>query len=257
MEESVHKEEDRAHLLHSVSPNSHHRQTPLPSQTFPLLRLPREIRDLIYSYALLRPRDGPDVGPTDICGFYPRPRSLSDWDWDWDWVWDHYWGTENFSRLFLVSRQVSYEARKLFYSTFLFEFSHFLGISAVSTSLQDYLSPWTRSLIRRISLTLSISVILDKYYTNYEHEARQAIETMLGLLSNIKWVTLTLWFSTLAVPNNQTEDVVTQILEIMSPLRGFTGLNLELCNEGFLSPPQIRIFMAVREGHDQYRIGRA
>jgi len=37
------------------------------SEPFPFLKLPREIRDSIYYYALLHPNTSPTVNPTDIC----------------------------------------------------------------------------------------------------------------------------------------------------------------------------------------------
>lgn len=52
------------HLVHSVSPTP---LTPLPSPQSPSLELPREIRDLIYYRALLRPRNGPSVNAIHIC----------------------------------------------------------------------------------------------------------------------------------------------------------------------------------------------
>lgn len=59
-----------------------------------------------------------------------------------------------------------------------------------------------------------------------EEKARQAIESVVDLLPNVKRVVLTLTFAGYEVPEYQVKEVATRALKIASPLRGFAGLSL-------------------------------
>ena len=92
----------------------------VPSQPFPFLKLPREIRDLIYHYAPLR---GPTVTPIAI-SYMLWILSLT-----------VYWGTEKSTRLFRTNRQVSTESSEMFYSSFPFHFPQTVDIALVNATL--------------------------------------------------------------------------------------------------------------------------
>jgi len=143
------KKKKAQHLIRSVSPNA---ATSVPSQPFPVLKLPREIRNSIYYHALLRPRNGPSVNPTYICYFHPKvPADSASKS-----CWTPYWGTKEFTRLVLVNRQISNEALELFYSAFPFHFPQSVDVALVNATLRDTLSPWARSLITRIGFMFGL-----------------------------------------------------------------------------------------------------
>lgn len=98
----------------------------VPSRPFPFLKLPREIRDSIYYYALTRPDTGPSVTPRHICYIQHRWSALSS---------PTYWGTEKSTRLFRVNRQVSDESLELFYSSFPFYFPQYVDLALVDATL--------------------------------------------------------------------------------------------------------------------------
>ncbi|KAL8702853.1 MAG: hypothetical protein Q9201_003994, partial [Fulgogasparrea decipioides] len=214
------EEEETLYLIPSVSPTP---ITPIPSQPFRLLKLPREIRDSIYYYALLRPRNGPSVHPTHICYLHPKgsaDSSSSSYQ-------SPYWGTRESTRLFLVNRQTSREALRVFYSTYPFHFSQSVDIALVHATFRDTLSPWARSLITRIGFMFGV-ILASSPFTKHETEqARQAIEAAMGLLPNVKRVVLTLTLAGFDVPEYQEKEIVARVLDWASPLKGFPGLSLK------------------------------
>lgn len=228
------EEEEAQHLIHSASPNV---PTAVPSQPFPFLKLPREIRNAIYYYALLRPRNGHSFNPTHICYFYPKVPADS--------FWTPYWGTEESTRLFLVNRQTSDEALEIFYSTFPFHFPQSVGVALVNATLRDTVSPWARSLITRISFVFGLLCTPGAFTVRDEEKARQAIEAVVDLLPNIRWVVLTLTFAGHDVPEYQEKEIVARALKIASPLRGFAGLSLE--GADYEHAQRTRIMREVRE----------
>lgn len=78
-----------------------------------------------------------------------------------------------------------------------------------------------------------------------EEESRQAIEAVVDLLPNVKWVVLTLTFGGHDVPEYQVKEVVARALKIASPLRVFAGLSLGVV--GYETAQRTRIMMEVRE----------
>jgi hypothetical protein len=161
---------------------AHQPPTPVPSQPFPVLKLPREIRNSIYYYALLRPRNGPSVNPTHICYFHPKvPAESASKSY-----WTPYWGTKESTRLFLVNRQISNEALELFYSTYPFHFPQSVDVALANATLRDTLSLWARSLITRIGFMFGLLCTPGPFTVRNEEKARQAMEAVVDLLPNVK-----------------------------------------------------------------------
>lgn len=194
----------------------------LPSKPFPFLNLPREIRDIIYHYALLRPQTGPSVTPTHICYFHTKPPAWSASKS----YWTCYWGTEKSTRLFLVNHQISHEALELFYSTYPFHFPQTFDVASVNATLRDTLSPWARNLIGSIGFMFGLQCTPNRFTLLDEEDERQAIEAVMKLLPNIKRVELTLTFMGFEVPDYQVKEIVARALKIASPLRDVGGLVL-------------------------------
>ena len=248
MAEYIDYEESLYLLPYPSSPNP---PTPVPSHPFPFLKLPREIRDLIYYYALLRPRGGPSVNPTDICYFHARtPANSTSHSY-----WTPYWGTRESTRLFLVNRQVSNEALEVFYSTYPFHFPTWVDVPFVNATIRDTLSPWARTLITKIGFKAGLFCNPLPHSLRDEEETRQTIEAVVELLPNLKQVVLSLCLSGHDVLEYQVKDVVARALRIASPLRGFAGLYLEEFDE--LTAQRTRIMSEVREALGAQRAGRA
>lgn len=208
------------HLIRTVSPNT---PTPIPSQPFPFLELPREIRDSIYHYALLRPRAGPSVNHTHICYFnrkVPAEAAYKSY-------WTPYWGTKESTRLFLVNHQISHESLELFYSTYPFHFVQTVDVTFVNATLRDTLSPWTRSLITKIGFMFGMFSAPMPVTLRNEEKTRQVFEAVVKLLPNVKRVTLSLSFSGYDVPEFQVKEVVARALNVASPLTSFAHISLE------------------------------
>lgn len=234
------EEEEAQHLIRSVSPTP---LTPVPSQPFRFLNLPREIRDLIYYYALLRPRNGPSVNPTHICYFHPKePAESASAS---NSYWTPYWGTKESTRLFLVNRQTSNEALEVFYSTYPFHFPQSVDVALVDATLRETLSPWARSLITRIGFMLGLLCTPGTFCLRDEEQARQAIEAVMDLLPNVKRVVLALTFTGHDVPESQVKEIVARALKTASPLRGFAGVSLEGADDE--TAQRTRITRDVRE----------
>ena len=200
---------------------------PIPSQPFPFLKFPREIRDSIYYHALLRPRNSPCVIPTLIRYFNFKPRAGPASQSYWYSYWYPYWGTKQATQLFLVNRQLSNEALEAFYSAYLFQFPPFADNSLVNSTLRDTLLPWARSLITNIGFEFNLHNPTESSTFRGEEKAKQAMEAAVDLLPNIRRVVLTLTFSGHDVPEDQVEEVVTRALNATRPLRRFPGLSLK------------------------------
>lgn len=115
---------------------------PLPSQPFPFLNLPREIRNSIYYYALTNPGKRPNFEPAHICYLDYKASTCN--------TSASYWGAEKSTRLFRVSHQIYSEAFEMFYSTFQFHFPKTINIALVHKTLRDTLPLRARGLIRNI-----------------------------------------------------------------------------------------------------------
>ena len=229
------KEEEALHLLPSTSLIL---PSPIPSQPFPFLSLPREIRDSIYYYALLHNSPSPSIGPNH-CYFHPK-RSV-----DPRFPPTEYWGTEKSTRLFRVNHQVSHEAMELFYSTYFFYYPIRTTFTLVNATIRDTLTPWARSLIRNIGFQMNLLCTPGPFTIGDEDQRRQAFEAAVKLLPNIKRVELTLNFIGRAVPDYQVKELVARALWTASPLRKFD--NLILKGPGNENAQRMRISREVRE----------
>ncbi|KAL8728988.1 MAG: hypothetical protein Q9181_005157 [Wetmoreana brouardii] len=183
------------------------------SQSFPFLEFPREIRDMIYYYALLRPNPRGILDPTHICvahktslgSPFRRRRTVPG-------------GGERPSRLFRVSRQVFSEAIKVFYSQFHFYFPVFNDVDTVKCILRDTLSGEARNLIRNVCFRLDLAPLLDPDEND--------IETVTQLLPNIRRAEVEFrWFDFMAV-QHRMDEYVERALHQAGSLRGLPGLVL-------------------------------
>ena len=226
-------EEEALHLLPPASPIH---PSPIPSQPFPFLKLPREIRDSIYYYALLYNSTSPNV--PYHCYFEPPVNPLVGST--------RYWGTEKSTRLFRVNHQVSHEALELFFSTYFFCFPIRTTVSLVNATIRYTLTPRARSLIRNICFYMNLLCShRDRFTAGGEEERRRGFEAAVKLLPNVKRVELTLYFIGHAVPDHQVKELVACALRTASPLRGFDGLILKgPINE---TAQRTRIWREVRE----------
>ncbi len=209
----------------------------VPSEPFPFLKLPREIRDSIYYYALLHPNTGPTVNPTDICFMrHQEPDRYS----------TAYWGTEKSTHLFRVNRQVSDEALEMFYSSFSFHFPNYVDVALVNATLRDTLSAGARSLISSIGLVTSLFLrrTPGPFAHSDDEKVRQAFEAVVKLLPNVRRVQLTLSLGGFKVPDYQVKEVVTRAMRKASPLRDIAGLVLGGTTE---TAQRMRIMSEVRE----------
>ena len=226
------KEEESLHLL---PPASLILPSPIPSQPFPFLSLPREIRDSIYYYALLHNSPSPSIGPNHC--YFIRPKESAD-------PWK-YWGTEKSTRLFRVNHQVSHEALELFYSTYFFYCPIRTTTTLINATIRDTLTPWARSLIRNIGFHMNILSTAGPFTPSDEEQRRQVFEAAVELLPNLKQVELTLNFIGRAVPDYQIKDLVARALRTASPLRKFDRLILK--GPGLETAQRMRIWREVRE----------
>lgn len=231
------EEEASMHLWPSVSPNP---QTPVPSEPFPFLKLPREIRDPIYYYALLRPRIDCSSDSTNIVCVYPKVGADSpskSYE-------SPYWGTKKSTRLFLVNHQFSNEALEVFYSTYPFLFPQTFNVADVNATLRDNLCPRVKGLITIIRFSFGLLTWESTPGPRGEN-AKQVIEAVMGLLPNVKRVVLTLSISGFDVPEHQVQNLVASALKVARPLSGFAGLFM--AEYAFETDQRARVIKEVRE----------
>ena len=239
------KEEEALSLLPPASPIP---PSPIPAQSFPFLKLPREIRDSIYHYALFLDRTSRFVFPSQC--YHSPPDEPSDPPEGPVNPWlpgsTNYWGTELSTRIFRVNHQICREALELLYSTSCFDFTIGTTVSLVNATIRDTLNPWARSLIRNIGFRIYFFYSHSDYFTlDYEEERRQGFRAAVKLLPNVTRVELTLEVSGIAVPEYQVKEVVARVLRIVSPLRDFNRLILKRLGDE--TAQQNRIWIEVCE----------
>jgi hypothetical protein len=201
--------------LDSAAPSS------IPTPPFPFLKLPREIRDSIYYYALLRPDLGPFSPPAHVCHIHDKgsgPRSTT------------YWGTEKSTRLFRVNRRVSSEASEIFYSSFQFHFLQSADVGLVNATLRDTLTPRARSLIRAVgfNILLRTSFPTDPQSTEKRRQVLAAVVELLPALEAEKArVELCLGFLGIEVPEGEERKIVDRAVWIAGPLKDVKALVLK------------------------------
>ena len=213
--------------------------TSLPIQPFSFLRLPREIRDLIYSHALVRPIAEPALGTAHVCYMHHKVWSRN--------VATSYWGTERSTRLFRVNRQVSAEATVVFYSTFTFAF-HLPEVGdneLLSTALWDILPERTRDLISKVRFSIIVWANPRKSPKDDEERRRQALEAAAKRLPNLTQIELILSVPDLDVPESLLEKLVVRVVNMTSPLKEWPGL--ALCVRGKETDQREHILSKVRE----------
>jgi len=123
---------------------------PMSTDPFPFLQLPREIRDLIYYYALTRSESSLTMSPENIYCY-----SKSD-------VWPNenpapVWGRGRPTCLFRVNRQFSAEASEILYSKIPFHFERSIDASFNSFPLPDNMLFRNRGLVKSIGFTITVS----------------------------------------------------------------------------------------------------
>lgn len=210
---------------------------PIPSHPFPFLKLPREIRDAIYHFALIRSGTGPNVKPTGICFMHHKASSPH--------VSTSYWGTEKSTRIFRVNHQICSEATEVFYSTFPFHFSQTIDLRMVHDTLRDTLPLRARNFINNIGFMILVRTRPNPFTAEDDEKQRRALEAVVALLPNIKRVEVSLAVFDRDVPDWQVKDVVTRALEKLGPLRDLPGLSIR---GGFNENSQrARIVRKVRE----------
>ena len=213
--------------------------SPIPSRPFPFLKLPREIRDMIYDYAILR--DTTRRLAISSHQVFDRPqRPLNAWL-----GCANFWGMIS-TKLFHVNYQIYREALELFYSTSFFDFTMGTTVSLVNATIRDTFTPLARTLIRNIGLHMYFFCSHSDHFTlDYEEERRKGFKAAIKLLPNVKRVELTLEVSGITVPEHQVKEVVARALRIVSPLSKSDRLILK--NSGDETPQQNRIWRKVRE----------
>lgn len=189
----------------------------VPTQPFPFLKLPRELRDFAYYHALLRPGTGPNVEPTRICYMHHKASSRH--------VSTSYWGTEKSTRLFRVNHQVYSEASEVFYSTFPFHFPSTIDTAMVNDTLK-ILNIRARGLVRKVGFMLLIRSIPSPYTPKDDDKNERAFEAVTRILPNITQVEATTAFIGHDVPEWQIMDVVKRILKILAPFKDIPSLTV-------------------------------
>ena len=232
-------------LLPSGSPTP---PSPIPSRPFPFLKLPREIRDSIYRYALLLNEPSRFVFTSQRYNNWPE-ESCDRWKGTvnhWLPGSTNYWGTEFSTRLFRVNHQVCYEALELIYSTSFFDFTIRTTVSLVNATIRDTLTPWARSMIRNIGFHIYFFYShSDSFTLEYEEERRKGFVSVMKLLPNVTRVELTLEVSGSTVPHDQVKKLVARALRIISPLRDIERLILK--RPGYETAQETRIWREVCE----------
>ncbi|KAL8830030.1 MAG: hypothetical protein Q9191_001669 [Dirinaria sp. TL-2023a] len=227
-------------------------EMPLPFSTdatnsFPFLKLPREVRYAIYRLVLTA---APFVSTLNL------EKETPTWwmhhpAWDPD-VSKTYLGSEKSTRLFRVNRQIAAEAMDVFYSSFIFNYSLPLTYDSKRTAslFRRILSMRVRSLIKKLVLEPTIFMNLNpkKHSTNLVEREKQCIVEVLHWLPNVTHVELDFWLHRAPAAKHDASAIVAQVVEIMMPLRKVPTLIIRSFWRTPKSDDQVtRILTGVRE----------
>lgn len=201
------------------------------AQSFPFLRLPRELRNLVYSHALVRPGSG-----AYVCYMHHKASSRH--------VSTSYWGTEKSTRLFRVNHQVYNEASEIFYSTFSFHFPPIMVTTTVNNTL-NVLNVRCRSLIRKIGFALPFRSVTSIITSKAGNRMAQAFIAAAGLLPNLTQVEVNIALIGPYIPGYQTMEAVERILETLTPFKAIPILII--CDGEDQTNQRSRILKGVRE----------
>ncbi|KAL8996023.1 MAG: hypothetical protein Q9169_004370 [Polycauliona sp. 2 TL-2023] len=183
---------------------------PLAVRPFPFLKLPREIRDIIYFHSFTRANAGPNAKPARICYMHNKASSRH--------FSTPYWGTERATRLLRVNHQVYNEASDMFYSTFHFHYPSTVKDSMVDDTL-SILNIRSRALIRYIGFSLHIRSIQTTATAKDDAKNERAFDAAMRLLPNITQVEVIIPFIGHDVPKWEIGGVVKRILNILAPFK--------------------------------------
>ncbi|KAL8883256.1 MAG: hypothetical protein Q9192_007312 [Flavoplaca navasiana] len=225
----IEDEEDRRHHLDDATLSTS-------ARSFPLLRLPRELRNLVYSHALVRPGSDAYVEPIRVCYMHHKASSRHGST--------SYWGTEKSTRLFRVNHQIYNEASEIFYSTFSFNFPPTMVITMVNNTL-GVLTDRCRRLIRNIGFTLPFRSVTSRITSKAENRMAQTFVAAARLLPNVTQVEVSIALIGPYIPEHQTTEAVERILETMTP---FKAIPVLIIRDGDDENNQhLRILKGIRE----------
>ncbi|KAL8692993.1 MAG: hypothetical protein Q9218_002082 [Villophora microphyllina] len=199
--------------------------------------LPLEIREMIYRYTFERQ-------DTDI--------QLMTYDTDTEQTRlgdtvlvhkrDPYWKNPRSTSLFRVNRQISTEARRLFYSQFIFEFLPWTefkeqnSVDSISYFPRQLFSPETRPLVKKVRFSLvifspvrsaptGVTESLIKSCHRYRLERRRFIRTFMELLPNIKKIEV-VFAVYVHTPTENLEETLGYAMEMVAPLTNKPSLTI-------------------------------
>lgn len=244
-------------------------QTPLPmdqagvvsAKPFPFFRLPREIRDSVYVYALMHAKS--KYGPSGT-KFMISTR-----------VWHMHLGHDlrqdshssfkmtNPTRLFCISRQFSSEASDVFYSTFTFvlRFCKIKDSETYTNALEKSLPLQAQRSIRKLEMNIDVSCIFGCIFefiplqfrkgrptlSSAEIEKRrQCSEAVVKGLPNVRYLRMTLKINSLPKEDQHLAIVVDPITNVMNPLRQVPHLTIRK-GYGKETSQTLRVLKEVRE----------
>ena len=182
----------------------------------PFLKPRREVRNMIYFYAIGQPDTGSSLIRTHVCFIDHRASSSR--------VGTFYWGTEKSTRLFRVNHQVSAEALELFYSAFPFWFLQTTTAPLVHAVFQDTLTVNARSLVSKENFMIMIWTCPAPYHFDDEAEWRKITITVIQYLPSLRLVQMGFTLIGYDMLEWEVLEVVDRIVKIVNPLKGLPGL---------------------------------